>query len=841
MAPRNRPHILVAQRPAADPYTSHMSGRDRRPPSPIDRQSHGDALARATAVAADTGQAQRRQRQAELDIESASDGVYVVFDSVPGFQLRYETFDPQRAGDQPELVAVQQVEVDGEQVDRATVFVPDGKLGYFVSRFEEYAREDTKSGAPRHANFVERIAAVRLATVEALWTDDPGDFPDSETLVWWEVWLRRRDGHEWSRLTELSAQLGFRVGERRLVFDNRTIVLVRATANQLAAAVDLLDDLAELRGARQTADFFTQSTPPEQAEWVDDLLDRVRAPDPAAPAICVLDTGITRGHPLLEPYLNEDDLHTCSPGWGQHDHEGHGTAMGGLALYGDLAEALAQPGVVNIPNILESVKVLPPPPDRNDPNLYGAITADAVSRVEIQQPARRRTFSMAITASADGVPGAPTSWSAAVDALAAGRSFDPDGEELRYLDEGSAENHRLIVVSAGNIRYLDPNEAHLDRSDLEPVEDPGQAWNALTVGASTDLVDVGASGPDFEDWRTIAGSGELSPFSRTSVGFQRQWPIKPDIVMEGGNAAVSPDGNDVDWPDSLQLLTTSHQPAQRMFTTANATSAATAQAAHLAGRIAIAYPALWPETVRALIVHSAEWTSTMEARFAGAGGRTEREALVRRYGFGVPEAERALRSAGDALTLVLQDSIHPFDGGSLREMHTHDLPWPTDELEQLADAPVRLRATLSYFIEPNPTRRGWTRRYRYASHNLRFELKRPDETNDDFHKRLNKRALDEEENRPSGGDDNGWYLGSRARTRGSLHADFWHGTAIELASRGRLAVFPVTGWWKEQPGRDGSDFGARYGLVLSIETPVETADLWTPVAQQVGVPIEITT
>jgi hypothetical protein len=90
-------------------------------------------------------------------------------------------------------------------------------------------------------------------------------------------------------------------------------------------------------------------------------------------------------------------------------------------------------------------------------------------------------------------------------------------------------------------------------------------------------------------------------------------------------------------------------------------------------------------------------------------------------------------------------------------------------------------------------------------------------------------------------DNDGWTLGSNARNRGSLHADFWHGTAADLAARGRLAVYPVSGWWKEQPSRDRSEQGVRYGIVVSIETPVETADLWTPVALEVGLPVEVWT
>ena len=51
------------------------------------------------------------------------------------------------------------------------------------------------------------------------------------------------------------------------------------------------------------------------------------------------------------------------------------------------------------------------------------------------------------------------------------------------------------------------------------------------------------------------------------------------------------------------------------------------------------------------------------------------------------------------------------------------MPWPLDELEQLGETQVEMRVTLSYFIEPNPSSRGFRSRYRYESHGLRFECK----------------------------------------------------------------------------------------------------------------------
>ena len=346
-------------------------------------------------------------------------------------------------------------------------------------------------------------------------------------------------------------------------------------------------------------------------------------------------------------------------------------------------------------------------------------------------------------------------------------------------------------------------------------------------------------------WTPLAPHGELSPYSRTSVAFNPAWPVKPDVLLEGGNVARSPNGTDFDWPYAYQRLTTKRPlPDPRLFTVTRQTSAATAQAAHLAASILAEYPNLWPETVRALIVHSAEWTPAMQAKLDAAAQRRPRDALRRRYGMGVADLVRATRSAADALTLVTEDVIHPFDGeGRMREMHLHKLPWPSQVLADLGGAEVRLRVTLSYFIEPNPGSRGWARRYSYASHGLRFDVRRATESNDQFRKRLNQLALAEEERRPPshGSDASEWLFGPDYRVSGSLHTDIWQGTAADLAQRGAIAIYPVTGWWKQRPSHDRSERGARYALVVSIETPGQDVDIWTPVAQEVGIPIEIET
>jgi hypothetical protein len=773
-------------------------------------------------------------------VHGAEPGIYIQFESPPGVELKLESLENRKRG--IELVAVQRtrVEAEGPAVQLATVFVPDGSLRHFFSRFEEYERERTSKGEPRHKDMVDRIAALRKATLRALWTDADEAYPAESETIWWEVWLRRHGGNELQRLLEFAEQSNLEVGERRLAFDDRIVILVRGTAADLSASLDVLNDFAELRKAKESGALFADMPAEEQAQWTADLRGRTVLPAADAPAVCILDTGINRAHPLLEDLIDVADATSVDPAWGSHDDgggqpsRGHGTEMAGLAAYGDLIPVLTSRAAVHMHHRLESVKILPPV-GTNSPELYGAITAQAVARPEVSASMRARVFSLAVTATDERDRGQPTSWSAAVDALAAGRTFDPATSGLVYLDEPEEAARRLFVLSARNVDALQVR--HLDRSDVEPVHDPAQAWNALTVGAFTEKAAI-TDGNAFNGWAPVAPAGDLSPWSTTSVIFQERWPIKPEVVFEGGNVAVSGQDFHTSLPE-LCLLSTYYRPEQRAFVLSWATSAATAQVARMSAIVRADYPEFWPETIRALIVHSATWTRRMEAHLRGAGGKTGRAKLVRRYGFGVPNLDRALRSARDALTLIAQSTIHPFSKGKMREMHVHQLPWPRNALEELGDTAVRLRVTLSYFIEPNPGRRGWRSRHRYASHGLRFELKSPTENVDDFRKRLNRRALDEDEEKPAaGGDAAAWYLGEVARNKGSIHSDIWVGTAADLAERGWVGIYPVSGWWKDQPHRDRSEIGARYALVISIETEAEGVDIWTPVAQEIGVPIE---
>lgn len=822
--PLLHPHIIVPGAASSENFTSPRSGRRNSGPPNRARAQHAahliDQLRAAEPVAA-----ARRDEQLAHGVDEGN-GIYLVFKSSPNFELAFESLDVVRSG--IELCAVRKT-AEGNRTE-AIVFVPDGKLSYFLDKIVAYRDKDgkpNKSGAtrPKNENLIASIDEIQIAALQSLWTDQPNLFPDPQTSITWELWLRRSGVIDhMGRLRQHAQSFELTVGQEEIKFIDRTIVLVHGTARNLSRSNEILGTIAEVRLAKTTAALFARMSAVEQQEWVNDLLNRTVAPAGASPYVCLLDSGLNHAHPLLAPITDDNNVHTYNPNWGTADRIGHGTPMAGLAAYGDLTDALANAHPFRLTHRIESVKLY----NDQDPHaeeLYGAVTRECINRVEVV-PNGKRVYCMAVTASDDRDRGRPSSWSAAVDALASGQD---DNER------------RLIVLAAGNTDYA-ARRNYPDSNLTDSVHDPAQAWNALTVGGYTEKAIIDQS--LYPGWHPLAPAGDLSPCSCTSVVWDDKWPIKPDIVLEAGNMGSNPDFGEPDYIDeSLQLLSTPHDFARnKPLVTFGDTSAATALASRLAALVWSKYPDLTPEAIRALIVHSASWSAAMRRRHTDAHGNLDFRSMIRCFGYGAPDFQKLLSSADNSLTLIAQDTIQPFhkeDGEvKYREMRLHSLPWPREALEAMQEIPVTLRVTLSYFVEPNPGARGWSSKYGYQSHGLRFDVKRATETELEFRKRINKAARENLEAEDAHGETGTWSLKNRTLTAlGSILSNTWSGSAADLATRGSIAVYPTYGWWNKRPNLKGYEKESRYALVATIETP-ET-DIYTPVATAIGIPIEI--
>lgn len=822
------PHIILPNVGETERYTATRGRGAEFTTPPRDRARHAARLIRSF------GQAQAARGEFPQQVGRGfykSPGLTLTFESDPGFPLAFESLDLQNS--QIQLLAVT---TDSEDRTFATIHVPDDKVHILLRKLESY--RDFNPAAPQgrreNRKLVESIANIKLATLRELWTDEPALYPAANTVIAWEVWLRRQSPGQPSSIEVLSnaaPDFGYEVVSNALNFVDRIVVLVRATREQLSRGAEILGIIAEVRKAKVTADFFSSLTPSEQHEWSDELLERVSLPPADAPVLGLLDTGVNRGHPLLSRVISDRDCQSLKPPWGVHDSHrgGHGTLMAGLAVYGDLTPILADNGPIQLTHGVQSLKLIHEP-DPHNPDLYGTVTVEGISRLEVDA-AKKRVYCMAITADARD-RGKPSSWSAAIDNLACGAIND---------------TRRLILISAGNVEFA--NRADYPAyNETASVQDPAQAWNALTIGGYTEKTFINEDGRP--GWSVLAAHGDLAPASTTSMTWPRspKRPIKPDIVMEAGNMGRPPGNGAPDFLDELQLLTTNHLFAagQRPFVTMQDTSAAAALAGNLATALLARYPAFTPETLRGLMVHSARWTPAMIAR-ATDHGRIDADRLLRTFGHGVPNAERLFYSAGNNLTLIAQDSLQPFfkddeDGGGVKthDIKFHALPWPRDALLALPlDTQVETRITLSYFIEPSPGERGWDRKYGYASHGLRFKVMRATETLEEFKLRINAHSREDDYDEDHAGETGTWELGVGGPTNGSIHSNTWHGTAADLAQRGYIAVHPTLGWWRTRTNEKRFDRRTDYSLIVSITTPQETVDIYTPVANQIGIEIPI--
>lgn len=761
-------------------------------------------------------------------IQHARNGVYVEFISDPGAQLVTKSLEDMKSK-KVRLLNVRTGQMGDETVTFATVYVAHDMKRYFLKKIEEYAT-DSADGKRKNARFINSIADLRKALlIESFWTDAKELIPEDEK-AWCEVWLSSDSPDVLRDFEHLLEQENIKASAGFIRFPERMVKVVLVNRHDLELLTRNSDYIAEYRLAKETATFWLNMPNREQAEWVRELLTRIDVVSEPTVSVCVLDTGINNGHPLIAPVLKDEDCMTVDPGWGTDDHDRHGTLMAGIAAYGDLQECLTSRNRIALLHCLESVKIIPRPPKKNRQELWGYVTTQAVSLAEIQAPFRGRIHCLAISASDTRDKGRPSSWSGQIDNLASGAEDD---------------NQRLFIVCAGNINDLSQALDYPNTQLNESIHDPAQAWNALTIGAYTELDII--KNKTLEGYTPVASAGQLSPFTTASITWDDEWPNKPDVLLEGGN--LSHDGQGfLDESDDLSLLSTFYKPTVSHFRSHNMTSAATAKAAWLAAQIKCYYPECWPETVRALVVHSAQWTDELQKQFLKDRSKGAYSRLLRICGYGVPDLSRALFSAGNSLTLISQAFIQPYEkkptgsGYRTKEMHLYDLPWPKEVLLSLPpDIKVSMKVTLSYFIEPGPGEIGWKDRYRYPSHGLRFDVKSPSETTDEFVRRINAASWNEEEARPgtkSASDK--WLIGANGRNKGSIHSDIWEGSAADLADSGVIAVYPIIGWWRTRPHLGRFNKSARYCLIVSIHTPEEDIDIYTPVANLVGITTPIT-
>ncbi|QYA13235.1 S8 family peptidase [Rhizobium sp. AB2/73] len=728
-------------------------------------------------------------------------------------------------------VVVLRSERNDDRTESALLFVPDDARAFLQGRIGEYGRDPGNQRRPDVERF-EVVEEVRAIDTGSLFTGAV-DLAALD-IVWWELWVRQPVALA-DRLVNAARNVNIDVHDDRLIFPDTTVLFLHGTPATVALfATRVPGAITEIRRATGTIEPFLDrgETGLGQHDWVAELSQRVSAPANDAPVVCTLDTGVAAAHPLIAPGLRGAWAYDAA--WGPDDHQpngGHGTPLTGLVLYGDLEPLMNDTRPVTLTHGAESMKLLPPhgfPPTK--PPSYGVVTQGAVSAVEIERPDALRSFCIA-TSATDFPPSRPSTWSGALDQIIAGAMPGEADDKVA----ASERPKRLMVVATGNVS----GGMAVDVLPSQPLEDPSQSWNALTVGGFTRKEQPPAPPPVLQ---AAVPANHRSPFSRGSQSLPDDLtPIKPEVLFEAGNMMSDTTGF-CGWDPSVSLLSAGSDVAGEPLVPFWATSAAAGMAGNFVGRLQAARPDLWPETHRALIIDSARWPEPIRKKFIGTGAhwktgkaatKAKKQAMLREFGYGVPDIGRAVLSARNDATLVAQAELQPFaigaDGrtGVFNEMHFYDLPWPKTALEQLENEIVTMKVTLSYFIEPNLTGKAATRPDTYRSFGLRFDMKKRTETSARFRSRIS--ASQAKDGTEADGETSCWLLGPKAIQAGSLHCDLWRGRAIDLAGHDAIAVYPVGGWWKSHVGQKRVADKARYALVISISAPGQQVDLYSEI------------
>ena len=305
-----RRHFYFKETGKSERFQSTASAK-RDPRFPYrDRGEHGRTLrSQLVRVKGQMAEAVALQRSAG---QEKGFGLQLEFISQPGFELAFEGL-----ARGPQKIELLNVRYDGAtQTHFATVFVPDGKLVAFEKLIDQYLHVETTKGKPRNTPLLNPIAEIRVATFEALWTDDPAMLPVSDDdSIWWEFWLPVRDDQAavTQRFKTVAAVLGFQTSNHVLTFPERTVVNLWGSKTDIVSSMSLLNEVAEIRRAKETAEFFDALPPPEQQDWVAELAGRTTRGDDSNVSVCLLDTGVNRGHPLLSAFIDHADLHAVDP------------------------------------------------------------------------------------------------------------------------------------------------------------------------------------------------------------------------------------------------------------------------------------------------------------------------------------------------------------------------------------------------------------------------------------------------------------------------------------------------------------------------------------------------
>lgn len=526
---------------------------------------------------------------------------------------------------------------------------------------------------------------------------------------------------------------------------------------------DLVLNFPYIFDVSEADEFIAPSVKPNSSES-DREKFKLEAPEPNAPKVCIIDSGIQEEHPKLRVAIDSN----LSRSWVPQETTitadyveggGHGTRVAGAVLYPrGIPKTGRQQAVCWLQNarILDAYKHLPR-------TLFPPKVLEEIVAIYYHQT-RTRIYNHSIAGISPCRTQSMTPWAAAIDKL-------------------SWENDVLFIVAAGNIEartnfVTRPSiSAHIQAGRnypeylLQPsarIANPAQSFQALTVGS---IAHETYNNPPL---RSIAEENHPSAFSCSGPGI---WDtIKPEVVEYGGDYVIdSLTSPNFSTPESVcpELVRSTLDGGKSVSADAVGTSFAAPKVTHIAAALAAELPQESTLLYRALIVQSArlpDWTNNSNANLYHA---------IRTMGYGIPDINRALGNSPNRVTLITRE----LERIKARQAKVYQVQVPENFLPQGEGFDILIEITLSYVAEPRRTRRD---RRKYLSTWLDWTCSKKGEDPDRFLKRVLS-EYDAPEDAEKGEGLFQWTLGKRQLAKGQTRSNGIDGIVKELSrSKGTI-------------------------------------------------------
>lgn len=551
-------------------------------------------------------------------------------------------------------------------------------------------------------------------------------------------------------------------------------------------------------------------------------LGKLEAPDKNAPAVCIIDSGVSAGNPFLKPVVVKHLLKSYVPGKPDPSDElGHGSGVASLAAYYALnlsagatntaAVRIASARIMDANGQLDDFHAAST--DEHHTHQVRLLSSVLKQIVKDFKPEGIRIFVLSFSIlnriwNNDNKQRFPrTSWVA------------------RTIDQLSREEDVVFITITGNLSGTEiaefisstPYPRYLVEDGAQ-IQDPGHAVLSITVGSTAHSATVSAPLAT-----PIADVDQPSPFTRSGPGISNC--LKPEFVERGGNSVHDRSSGTVGPNVSTDVVMASNKLTPAIARD-RGTSFAAPRIAYQLARIQnyLESVAIHPSAglMKSLLANSSRLEPSIRRWLEQEISGREWTNVV---GYGMPDAERAI-GADEYSGLLYYDGSLKADRVALFR-----IPVPR-ELASAAAGTKRM--TVSFAYAPPVQRWGFEE---YLNVRAKFRVFRGDTDPNEIEAAMG-REEDGENDVKDGKEDLRGHHGLIRRSRGTLQHDIfeWPVHNAQWSKHPYLIAISTSRakWGKK-------DFDIPISLVVRIEDTTHSIATLNARIQQLVVPVRVRT